>query len=103
VKENPMATQPANTLRYRAWARMLRGKGLAAATATVECWRKAERKAFQVASLFGRPPRLPLIVLSELRLILRVFRRSGMDRQFPALIEKLLEERKPAEFLNAAE
>jgi hypothetical protein len=83
VKENPMATQPANKLRYRAGARMLRGRSLAAAIATVECWHKAERKAFQIASLFGRPPRLPLIVLSELRLILRVFRRRGMARQFP--------------------
>ena len=98
-----MATQPANTLRYRAWARMLRGKGLAAAIATVERWYKAERKAFQVASLFGRPPRLPLIVLSELRLILRVFRRSGMADQFPALVEKLLEARTPAELSAAAE
>ena len=98
-----MAIHPANKLRYRARARMLRGKGLAAAIATVEPWYKAERKAFQVASVFGRPPRLPLIILSELRLILRVFRRRGMDRQFPAVIEKLLEARKPAEVLTAAE
>jgi hypothetical protein len=94
---------PANKLRYRARARMLRGKGLAAAIATVERWHKAERKAFQVASLFGRPPRLPLIVLSELRLILRVFRRSGMADQFPALVESLLEARTPEQFLAAAE
>jgi hypothetical protein len=69
----------------------------------VERWYKAERKAFQVASLFGRPPRLPLIVLSELRLILRIFRRSGMADQFPALIESLLEARTPEQFLAAAE
>jgi hypothetical protein len=50
-----------------------------------------------------RPPRLPLIILSELRLILRVFRRSGMDRQFPAVVEKLLEAGTPAELSTAAE
>ena len=44
--------------------------------------------------MFGRPPQLPLIVLSEVRLILRVFRRRGMDRQFPAVVEKLLEARR---------
>jgi hypothetical protein len=32
-----------------------------------------------------------------------VFRRMGMDGQFPALIEKLLEARAPAELLAATE
>jgi hypothetical protein len=65
--------------------------------------RKAERKAFQIASLLGHPPRLPLIILSELRLILSFFRRRGVADQFPALIEKVLEVRRQAEPLTAAE
>ena len=93
---------PANKLRYRARARMLRGRSLPAAIAMLERWYRGERKAFQVASLFGRPPRLPVIILSEARLILRFFRRRGMADQFPAVIESLLEAR-PAEFLTAAE
>jgi hypothetical protein len=39
----------------------------------------------------------------HLRLIMRVFRRSGMADQFPALIESLLEARTPEQFLAAAE
>jgi hypothetical protein len=39
------AEHPANKLRHRARARMLRGKALAAAIAAVERWYKAERKA----------------------------------------------------------
>lgn len=97
------AAHPANRMRYRARARMLRGKSLPAAIATVDHWHATERKAFQVASLFGRPPQLPLLILSEARLMLRLFRRKRMADQFPALIESLIEARAPAELLTAAE
>jgi len=97
------AAHPENKLRYRARAAMLRRGSLDAAIATVERWYWTERKAFQIASIMGRPPQLPLMVLSEARLMLRLFRRKGMGRQFPALIESLLETRRPAEVLAAAE
>ena len=83
------AAHPENKERYRARAAMLRGRSLDGAIATVERWYATERKAFQIASLFGRPPRLALMVLSEARLMLRLFRRKGMGRQFPALVETL--------------
>ena len=40
----------------------------------VERWWRDERKAFQIASAFGRGTRLSLDVLSELRLMLRLMR-----------------------------
>src|SRR5205814_2146236 len=52
------AAHPANRMRYRARAQMLRGNGLDGAIATVERWYRTERKAFQVAALFGRAPLL---------------------------------------------
>jgi len=82
---------PANKARFGRRAEILRRKSLDAALATVERWYRTERKAFQIASVFSRPARLPLMVLSELRLMLRVLRRKGMADQFPALVEALCE------------
>jgi hypothetical protein len=94
---------PANRLRYGARVRMLRGKSLKAAIATVERWHQAERQAFQIAAIMGHPPTLSLTVLRELRLILRFFRRKRMGNGFPALIEALCERARPAQFAAAAE
>jgi len=96
------AADPANKARFGARAERLRGKSLGAATATVERWYKTERKAFQIASLFRRPARLPLTITAELRVMLRLLRRCGMDEQFPALIE-LLSGPVPSKRLTAAE
>jgi len=82
---------PANKARFGQRAEMLRGKSLDAAAATIDRWYRTERKAFQIASVFGRPARLPLAVLAELRLIVRLLRRHGAASQFPALIETLCE------------
>lgn len=60
--------------RYRARANLLRGYSLNTAILIVERWFKEERKAFQIASAIGRPSRLALDVLAELRLILRMIR-----------------------------
>jgi hypothetical protein len=73
---------PACRARFGARAALLKGRNLDAAIVTVERWWRDERKAFQVASALGCATRLPLDVLSELRLILRVARRKGMDAQY---------------------
>ena len=96
------AEHPANKARFGRRAEMLRSKNLDAALAAVERWYRTERKAFQIASAFSRPPRLSLMVLSELRLMLRILRRKGMADQFPILIETLCEP-VPAMTLIAAE
>ena len=94
---------PANKIRYRARANMLRGKSLDAAIAAVERWYKTERKAFQIASIMGRPPTVSLIINAELRLVLRFFRRKGLANEFPAVVDSLCLPRVPPEFLTAAE
>jgi hypothetical protein len=48
-----------------------------------------ERRAFQIASVFGCAPRLSLEVLRELRLILRWMRFKRMGAQYSAIIEAL--------------
>jgi hypothetical protein len=56
------------------------------------CWWRAERKAFQIASAFGRGSRLSLDVLSELRLMLRLMRWKRMQAEFPAIVGALCDE-----------
>jgi hypothetical protein len=82
---------------------MVRGKSLAAAVAMVERWYKAERKGVRDRFRARAPAAAAADHPPELRLILRVFRRRGIDRRFPALVEKLLEARTLAEFLAAVE
>ena len=96
------AEHPANKTRFGRRAEMLRGKDLDAAIAAVERWYRAERKAFQIASVFARPPRLPLMILSELRLMLRLLRRNGGADHFALIIERLCEP-VPSVMLIAAE
>jgi len=65
---------PAVRARFGARAAMLSGRNLDGAIIVVERWWRDERKAFQIASAFGRGTRLSLEILSELRLILRLLR-----------------------------
>jgi hypothetical protein len=62
---------------------------LDAAIVVAERWWRDERKAFQIASVFGCAPRLSLEVLRELRLILRWMRSKRMGAQYSAIIEAL--------------
>jgi len=80
---------PALRARFGARAAMLSGRNLDAAVATAERWWRDERKAFQIASALGGGTRLPLEILSELRLILRLMRCKRMETEFYAAIAAL--------------
>jgi hypothetical protein len=71
--------------RYGVRAALLAGCDLDAAMVRVERWWRDERKAFQIASVFGCGTRLSLEVLSELRLILRLMRRKNMHAEFETI------------------
>ena len=68
--------------RYGARAAMLAGSNLDEAIVRVERWWRNERKAFQLASVFGCGTRLSLEVLSELRFILRLMRKKSLRAEF---------------------
>ena len=85
-------SHPAVRARYGGRAPPLRSRNLDAAIVLVERWRRDERKAFQIASAFGRGSRLSLDVLAELRLILRLMRRKRMQNEFAALVAALSDE-----------
>src|ERR1700722_2226534 len=76
---------PAMRARFGARAAMLTGRSLDAAIAAAERWWRDERKAFQIASALGYGNRLSLDVLRELRLVLRLMRRNGMQAEFDAI------------------
>jgi hypothetical protein len=80
---------PAVRARFSVRAELLHGKNLDAAIALVERWWRAERKAFQIASVFGRGNSLSLDVLAELRLILRLMRWKRLRGQFSAILAAL--------------
>jgi hypothetical protein len=82
---------PAVRARFAARAAMLSGRGLDGAVILVDRWWRDERKAFQVASAFGRGSRLSLDVLGELRLILRWLRFKQMQAEYQAALEALRE------------
>lgn len=90
---------PAVCARFGARAALLAGRDLDAAVVVAERWWRDERKAFQIASVFGCAPRLSLEVLRELRLILRWMRFRRMEVQYSAIVEALCE----APALRAAE
>jgi hypothetical protein len=73
---------PAARARFGARAALLSVRNLDAATVTVERWWRDERKAFQIASALGCGARLPLEVLRELRLILRLLRFKRMEVEY---------------------
>ena len=68
---------------------MLSGRDLDAAIVLVERWWRDERKAFQIASVFGSSTRLSLEVLRELRLILRLLRFKRMKAEYDAVLAVL--------------
>ena len=75
--------------RFGARTAMLYGRSLDASTIIVERWWRDERKAFQIASAFGRGTRLSLDVLSELRLVLRLMRFKHMEADYAAALAAL--------------
>ncbi len=80
---------PVVRARFGARAAMVSGRNLDGAIIAVECWWRDERKAFQIASAFGRASRLSLEILSELRLVLRLLRFKRMDAEYAAIIAAL--------------
>jgi hypothetical protein len=80
---------PACRARFDARAALIGGRDLDAAVATVERWWRDERKAFQVASALGCATRLPLDVLAELRLVLRLMRFKRMTADYADAIAAL--------------
>jgi hypothetical protein len=85
-------SHPAVRARYAARAELLQGRSLDAAIALVERWWRDERRAFLIASALGRGVRLPLDVLRELRLILRLLRFKRMHAQFPTVVAAVCDE-----------
>lgn len=85
-------SHPAVRARYAARAQLLQGRSLDAAIALVERWWRDERRAFLIASALGRGVRLPLDVLHELRLILRLMRCKRMHAQFAAFVAAVCDE-----------
>jgi hypothetical protein len=83
---------PAVRARFGARAALLRGRNLDAAIALTERWWRDERRAFLIASALGRGVRLPIDVLQELRLILRLMRFKRMHAEFPAIVAALCDE-----------
>lgn len=83
---------PAVRARYAARAELLQGRNLDAAIALVERWWRDERRAFLIARALGRGMRLPLDVLQELRLILRLMRFKRMHAQFPTIVAAVCDE-----------
>ena len=77
---------PVVRARFGARAAMVSGRNLDGAIIAVERWWRDERKAFQIASAFGRATRLSLEILSELRLILRLMRFKRMDAEYAAIV-----------------
>jgi len=75
---------PAVRARFEARAAMLRGRDIDAAIITIDRWWRDERRAFAIASVFGRGSRLSLEILSELRLILRWMRFRRLDAEYKA-------------------
>jgi hypothetical protein len=83
---------PAVRARYAGRAELLQGRSLDAAIALVERWWRDERRAFLIASALGRGLRLPLDVLHELRLILRLMRCKRLHAQFPTIVAAVRDE-----------
>lgn len=83
---------PAVRARFSARAELLHSRNLDSAIALAERWWRTERKAFQIASVFGRGNSLSLDVLAELRLILRLMRWKRMRGHFVAILAALCDD-----------
>lgn len=86
------ARHPAVRARFAARAALLARCDLGGAIVTVERWWREERKALQIASLFGHGNRLPLETLRELRVILRLMRYRRKQTEFSAIVAALLDQ-----------
>jgi hypothetical protein len=76
--------------RYRFRCEELEGASLSAAIVAVERAYLRERAARRRARLFGRPsPRLTILILRELRLLLRLMRWRKMHAAFPSIVEAI--------------
>ncbi len=75
--------------RFSARAALLRSRSLDGAIFLVERWWRDERKAFAIASAFGRGSRLSLEVLSELRLVLRLLRLKRAEADYEGALAAL--------------
>jgi hypothetical protein len=80
---------PAVRARFRARAQMLCGCNLAVAAARADRRWREERSAFQIASALGTGSRLPLEVLREARLVLRLMRFKHMHAEFRTAVAAL--------------
>ncbi len=86
------AGHPGIRVRYRANAMQLRGFNLAGAIMVTEIRYRTERASFDIATACGaRPPRLPLMILGELRLIMRWMRRYGRPERFQGYVVQILD------------
>jgi hypothetical protein len=83
---------PAVRARFTARAALIAGGDLGAAIVTVERWWREERKALQIASLFGHGNRLSLETLRELLLVLRLLRYARKHAEFPVMVAALLDQ-----------
>jgi len=73
--------------RYRQRAKDLHLCNLDKSIVRVERWFREERKAQQTAMAFGGGSRLSLEVLAELRLLLRIIRRSSYRAHYPGIVQ----------------
>jgi hypothetical protein len=80
---------PAVRARFGARAALLSGRNLDGAIVIVENWWRDERKAFHIASAFGRGTRLSLEILRELRLILRLTRFKRLEAEYEDAVTAL--------------
>lgn len=67
--------------RYGARMAFLKSLPIEAALIRVEQWTRLELRSYEIASAFGRGNRLGLIVLNELRLVLRFMRARRLSMQ----------------------
>ena len=81
--------------RYRNRAKDLHLCNIDKSIVRVERWFREERKAQQAAMALGRGTRLSLEVLAELRLLLRMIRRSSFREHYPAIVQLVVGEANP--------
>ncbi len=83
---------PAVRARFAGRAELLQDCSLDTAIALVERWWRDERRAYAIARALGRGIKLPLDVLQELRLILRLMRFKRLRAQFPMIVAAVCDE-----------
>ena len=97
------AGHPAVRARYAGRGLGMRGFTLDRAILYVERWYRDERKAFQVASAYGRGTRLSVVILEELRLLLRWLRLKNKHSRFREIVADLLADDHIGQFEVVAE